>query len=192
MDSRPMATLVVAAVLLGASALAPEALANPKKINRCQTITEPGTYALARNLHASGDCLVIAADFVTLDLMGFVVMGPGNGTGSGVTTDGTQEVARQGLVVRNGTVTGFEEGVGLEFSRSSAIERIRATHNHFGIVAGPGSLVTDNVANDNAVGFVVVCRSNVRGNIAIDNPSGDLLTFAHLGDCTLNHNLPPP
>jgi hypothetical protein len=43
----------------------------PIPIKACQTISQPGSYELANNLTSSGDCLVIAANFVTIDLAGF-------------------------------------------------------------------------------------------------------------------------
>src|SRR5262249_46179573 len=55
------------------------ALAGPKGLSSCKSLTTPGSYVLTGNLSAVGDCLVVAADFVTIDLAGFSVTG--NGTG---------------------------------------------------------------------------------------------------------------
>ena len=49
------------------------------QINKCTTITKPGFYVLTRNLTATGDCLVVAANFVTIDLGGWVITGSGLG-----------------------------------------------------------------------------------------------------------------
>ena len=58
-------------------------------ISKCTKITKPGSYVLTRNLTARGDCLVVAASFVTLDLGGFVITGEGDvGEGSGVIGQG--------------------------------------------------------------------------------------------------------
>jgi hypothetical protein len=47
----------------------------PTKITACQTISQPGSYRLANNLAAIPPglpaCLVITANFVTIDLGGF-------------------------------------------------------------------------------------------------------------------------
>jgi len=54
-------------------------------IDKCQTITKPGSYKLTRDLTADGnDCFVITASNVTLDLNGHTLSGPGAGGGNGV------------------------------------------------------------------------------------------------------------
>jgi hypothetical protein len=47
----------------------------PTEIEKCQTISEPGSYKLVNNLVAASgaDCLVITADNVTIDLAGFSI-----------------------------------------------------------------------------------------------------------------------
>jgi len=63
-------------VVLGALIFAPVAGARdqdqqeqaPTKIRRCQRIDQPGSYKLVDNLHATGDCLVITTEGVTIDL----------------------------------------------------------------------------------------------------------------------------
>ena len=47
------------------------------RISKCGTISKPGSYVLTRNLTAIGDCLVVAANFVTIDLGGWVITGNG-------------------------------------------------------------------------------------------------------------------
>ena len=61
------------------------------RISKCTTISKPGSYVLTRNLTASGDCLMVAANFVTLDLGGWVITG--NGTGTGSQTGGSRELS---------------------------------------------------------------------------------------------------
>jgi len=71
---RQPAALFPIALALGAIVLVPEASARePLPIKACQTISQPGSYELANNLTATGDCLVIAASFVTIDLAGFSI-----------------------------------------------------------------------------------------------------------------------
>ncbi len=50
----------------------------------CQTISQPGSYTLTKNLTSTGDCIVIASDFVTLDLAGFTISGTGTPTSVGI------------------------------------------------------------------------------------------------------------
>ena len=80
---RRPAELFPIALALGAMVLAPGAGAReegPTEIERCQTISQPGSYVLVHNLTATGDCLLINADFVTVDLAGFAIIGSGTGT----------------------------------------------------------------------------------------------------------------
>jgi hypothetical protein len=149
MRRTPPAALFTIALAVGAAIPAPEAGADePKQIKECRTIAEPGSYALVRNLTARGTCLFIAADFVTLDLNGWTITG--DGTGTGIRTDPPISVEdlevpedledfefpreepleplRSGLVVRNGTVAGFEVGVNLA-ATDSIVEGVRAIGN---------------------------------------------------------------
>lgn len=101
---------------------APGASAQPTRISECQRIDAPGSYILSRNLTAAGDCLAIAADFVTVDLAGFTIAG--NRTGSGIRDAAGQE-PRLGIAVRNGTITGFVNGVNLRNTAGAVVEGIR-------------------------------------------------------------------
>lgn len=82
--TRPAALFSIA-LALGATILVPAASARePTPIKACQTISKPGSYELANNLTATGDCLLIATDFVTIDLAGFLISGaPNTGQESG-------------------------------------------------------------------------------------------------------------
>jgi hypothetical protein len=71
------------------------------------TISTPGYYYLTGNLSHGGSAgIVINADNVTLDLMGFALSGPANNSDFGIVW-GTQK----NIEVRNGTVTGWSIGV---------------------------------------------------------------------------------
>jgi hypothetical protein len=167
-------------VALGVAADPAEAGAAAQKIDQCKTLDEPGAYEVNRNLTATGDCLVVAADFATIDLFGFVLIG--DGTGEGITDGG---VAREGIVIRNGTVTGFRDGIDLDSSRDGQIERVRAIDNTSrGIRAGHGSTLTGNTAQGNGstgIGGGVGCT--VTGNTARDNAGSGI---ACSGGCTLS------
>jgi hypothetical protein len=139
---------MVLASAVAAALYAHNAAAQPTRIMECRAeglpegqITAPGSYVLARNLSARGDCLVIEADFVTIDLAGFAITG--NGTGTGIRAD------RVAIEVRNGTITGFMTGVRVR--GSAIIEGMRVIGN-----TGVGidtslqrSIVTGNVVRNN-------------------------------------------
>src|SRR6267143_265399 len=65
----------------------------------CGAISAPGLWQLAANISASGTCLVITANDVTLDLSGFEIVG--DRTGSCISDGGT---SLTGTVIKNGTV----------------------------------------------------------------------------------------
>ena len=122
--------------------------ASAKEIKKCTTITTPGFYVLKESLTASGDCIKITADYVTFDLDGQTLTG--NGTGAGITDDG---VTRQGIVIRNGTITNFSDGINLGSSTRSLIERIQAISNgNDGIRVGNTNTLRHNIANGNGGG----------------------------------------
>jgi hypothetical protein len=66
-------------------------------------ITAGGSYYFAENVVSTGDGIIVDADNVTIDLMGFTLMGPGPGTSRGIVTlPGVENVE-----IRNGSVTRF-------------------------------------------------------------------------------------
>ena len=93
---------------VGASARADGREEGPFEIEKCQTIDKPGSYKLVNNLVATNDCLVITADFVTIDLAGFTIKAGTLGIGKGIAA---QDV--MGIAVRNGSISGFSSGVDL-------------------------------------------------------------------------------
>jgi len=154
--------------------LSTSAAAAPHVIGACMTITQPGSYVVSKNLAAAGgDCLVVASDFVTIDLDGFVISGA-NG-GSGVVEQNAQPF--RGITVRNGTITGFAQAILLQNSSGVTVERINATANAFnGIVVGDNSTVRDSVAIGNGnVGIALGQRALVTGNTSDDNGFSGIL-----------------
>jgi hypothetical protein len=74
-----------------------------------RTIGTPGVYCLTANLRydgTAGNAVTIAADSVVFDLNGYEVKGS-----SAVGTIGIYALTRKNLVIRNGTVEGFEHGI---------------------------------------------------------------------------------
>jgi hypothetical protein len=160
------APAVVALVASGVPLASGPALA--ASITKCTTIAKPGSYELTRNLTAAGDCLVIAADFVTIDLGGWVITGDGS-TGLGVTDQGN---SRQGIAVRNGAITGFLVGVRLGSTTGAVVEKVRvAGVEESGISAGADSIVSDNIVFGAVFGISAGPDSIVSGNVARSNDS---------------------
>lgn len=102
------------------------------------TIGQPGSYKLMSNLvvppETSG--IVVNSRGVTIDLNGFTIGGSGNCsqnsytravTCTSATFVGIYGGAVDGMVIRNGTVRGFNSGISL--ARDSLVENVLVTHN---------------------------------------------------------------
>jgi hypothetical protein len=138
---RPTA-LIAIMIVLGTLILAPGAGVRGQdqqepastKIKRCQRIDEPGSYNLVENLYATGDCLVITTEGVTIDLAGFAMTGDGTGTAIKGIQAPAGTIPQMRTVVRNGDISNFA----LAISLSGIVERLRITSNQNGISSGGG------------------------------------------------------
>lgn len=176
-----------AAVVLACLALPVAALGAPRNIASCTAITDSGSYVVTRNLTATGDCLVVQADFVTIDLDGYVIAG--NGAGAGVTE--FLSVGVHDVTVRNGIIRGFQRGIALGNSRAVRVERITATGNTFDAIAAGdvASIVGNTVADNGGNGVRLGQRALVTGNSVNDNASGILVGIGgNVAGNTVGHN----
>ena len=94
---------------------------------------------LTTNLVCSGNGLTVTAtSALTVNLNGHSISGSGTGTGLAITTDGSAR-----LLVKNGSVHGFQIGVSLDAaspftaSGSAVLERLTLRENDFGFIGGP-------------------------------------------------------
>jgi hypothetical protein len=176
---RRPAALFPILLALGAFVLAPVAGARvntreegPIEIAKCQTIDETGSYKLVNNLTFSRTdqiltCLLITADFVTINLNGFTISASGLGT-----TAIEAGSDRKGIAVRNGSISNFSFGVTLSGS-GSVVEELHvfgATPSFLGIAAT--GIVKDNTAVGifgipGNPGVAISATGNVTGNYAI-------------------------
>lgn len=108
------------------------------------TITQSGSYYLTTNLTAGAgqDGILVQADDVTIDLMGFTLAGSGTNSGHGISQAGNY----RNLTVLNGKVvnwrnSNFKGGIYAQGS-SCRISGIQAATNYYGIYAGDGALLT--------------------------------------------------
>lgn len=198
--------LTLVLFLLG---LAPGIAKAQTKIGGCTTISAPGPYVLTKNITASisdltvvgpsnnpySTCIVVAADFVTLDLAGYTIAGPGVAPPApnyGITGD----VVHQGIEVRSGAVTNFS-GAGIWLVGSgNTVEHVRAIGNlGSGMVIQGGTVtgnrVVGNTANSNGgFGISVACPAVVLENVATGNSGGDIISSG--SGCTMAENSPAP
>ncbi|MGQ0592221.1 MAG: hypothetical protein ACT4QB_06110 [Gammaproteobacteria bacterium] len=164
-----------AALTLALGALAQPAWA-VTNIDSCRTITGRGSFQLTKNLNAAGNCIVIAASDVSLDLRGHTIKGNGTGTGIGFNTD----AERARVSVRNGVVTNFRAGIDFTEGFGEVIEGMRVGGDNTmqqGILAGDEAIVRDNVvlAGTRAVGAGDGIQTRTKGIV-----SGNLVDGAPL------------
>jgi hypothetical protein len=143
-------------VIAGGGALGTKISSLPYPINA------PGFYYVSGDLTcASGSGITVTADDVTIDLMGFRLMGTTGG--SGVLLNG-----RHNVEVRNGTFKGW--GAVISESQSGSGHRVlnvRADSNSIGIfLYGLGHLVKSCTALSNASYGIFVEGGTISGNVA--------------------------
>jgi hypothetical protein len=144
----------------------------PIEIEKCQTLNQPGSYKLVRNLSApSGakNCLVVGADFVTIDLAGFTISGTTSPQFTfGVTIDG---FVVQGVAVRNGTISGFNDAVDLDGASGSVVEGLRVFCGSGGGGITAVGIVKGNTLTNCAVG--INAGGRISGNTVVGDTTGN-------------------
>jgi hypothetical protein len=162
-------------------------------------ITAPGSYYLTTNILgvAGRHGIKIASSGVTLDLMGFELVGvAGSLNGVRVSLGGTN------LVVQNGTIRNWDDsGVHATLARNGRFEKLHAASNgdtleehglHIGSASAPGNLILHCSVEGNAGdGINVGAASIVHGCIAVQNGRDGISGGAGsvVTDCTANGNI---
>ena len=169
---RQPAALFPIALALGAIVLVPEASARePLPIKACQTISQPGSYELANNLTATGDCLVITASFVTIDLAGFSIS---TTNGAAIRATPPSGSPLSGIAVRNGSISSsLGEGVALaerdqagnltDGADGSIVENLRVS------TGGDGIRAKGIVRGNTVVGSLPFATQIIASGVIIDN-----------------------
>jgi len=133
------------------------------------TISQSGSYYLTGDLTAPVDGgITVSANNVTIDLMGYSLIGPGSSYNNGVYMNG-----RSNVEIRNGTIRNFGNAGIVETSGTNhRIINVRAVGNDaYGIgLGGFGHLIKDCTASDNGLaGILAGSGSTVMGNTAYNN-----------------------
>ncbi len=150
------------------------------------TISTSGSYYFTGDLTATNTGITVEANDVTIDLMGYQLIGPGSGTNYGVYMN-----KRSNVEVRNGTIRGFGSRGVYEADNNGKghqVISIRAmsTGSWAGIqLKGHGHLVKNCTAAKNTTyGIHVDKACTVVGNRAFGNSTG-----IYTGDgCTITNN----
>jgi parallel beta-helix repeat protein len=164
--------------------------APPTAITTCPfRIETPGQYYLAMDLTCPGTGITILASDVYLRLDGHTLQGLSPG-------DGIQAVFATDIVIQGpGTITGFSDGVTLDFVDFSTVIGVTATRNSVGFeVNGANNLLLGNEATLNGIGIAIFFGSEntIVNNFLMNNSGGIDLVFANLNKIyanTANSNL---
>jgi hypothetical protein len=120
-------------------------------------VSQPGSYFLTKNLIAppAADGIDIITSNVTIDLNGFSLAGE-RGAGDGINaSSGTA-----GIVIKNGSLSGWHRGVAIPYSGESRVEDVGVFYSDtIGIDIGDDSIVSH-----------VVSSGNVSVGVQIEDP----------------------
>ena len=162
------------------------------------TISQSGSYRLAGNLTVpdmNTTAIQIDASFVTLDLNGFSIVGPGvcttgvvticraPGTGTGIRVGGVQTATPRGIRILNGSVRGMGL-LGIQAGGSgSSVEKVTVDSN-----AGGGMSVSGPVSQSAALqnGSFGIIASTVRDSSALQNAGDGIILDISGGVATGN------
>lgn len=133
-------------------------------------IAQPGSYYLTGSVtgQAGRNGIVIRANNVSIDLLGFTVQGV-SGSGDGIVVEGNN---RSGITITNGYVNGWgASGISLfGGARNIRISHITASNNGgSGIFASSGALITNCLAASNGSGIDVTSFCSISDCIAQSN-----------------------
>lgn len=153
------------------------------------TLSQSGSYRLSGNLtvpDVNTTAIQITADFVTVDLNGFSIIGPNictpnpticsaQGSGTGVLVANGPGNRPQGARVLNGTVRGMGlNGIFLA-GRLNAVERVNAHGNgDLGISLATGSVIDSSASVNKSIG---IRAEIISGSTAVQNGGSGIFVF---------------
>ena len=149
-------------------------------VTSCTTISEPGRYALRRNVGGSAglsdSCITIRANNVVLDGFGHTVDGRGVTNSTGIRVEGESV---NDVTVRAVTVTDWNRGIHVMNGSQVTIRKVNATTNAEAISVWntDRSSITRSTFHRNLIGVVVDNASTnvtVSGNRFEGNYAGDV------------------
>jgi len=150
------------------------------------TISQSGSYRLSGNLivpDANTTAILITADFVTLDMNGFSIMGPGTCTGTFPTTPTKCSSTGTGIGVQAGSVN--EEVPGPKATKvfNGAVRGMGSTGL---FLLGDGSYIEKVTADSNAGFGFLVNGSVVQSTANLNGQAG--ITAITVRDCVASSN----
>jgi hypothetical protein len=121
-------------------------------IDSCQTLSIPNTvYKLTTDLTSCGFCLIVAADRITMDMQGHSITSPCQSL-PGITD---LEKGFDLITVKNGSISGFSQGVHLVSSTRVSVLGIKVQGGVVGIVTGSHGLVKSSEVSGAGIGIEI-------------------------------------
>ena len=136
------------------------------------TIGNSGSYYLTGPHSSTNSGITVAANDVTLDLMGFTITGPSATNWPGVFVAGGTDVMLRNIVVKNGGISQFGVGVLVENAQSGCLRQLVVHQNTAeGVLIknkNPGSCsdftVEDSIVTDNGGAGISILGDSSGGN----------------------------
>ena len=156
-------------------------------VSACGTLSAAGNYFLTKNLTATGTCIVIGSEGVSLDMRFHTIIG--NGTGDGISDGGG---GFESMAIANGSIRNFAVGIALDTSCCVVIRNVDSSKNtDTGILIGTCCSTLNSVtANNNRnVGIVASeCCYTLNSVQASNNGGGGGIVAAVSGGNTTVFN----
>jgi len=150
------------------------------------TITQPGAYYLTTNLVTTSSGITISANDVTVDLMGFSITGDRGANDYGVFVDGKTNAPCRNIVVRNGTIKNFGNGLELRSAQHSLFEYLMVSGS-----VNMGIRLNGSYSGDCSGNRIANCRVSGNGYYGIflfvNNDVGKC-NGNSISDCTFRKN----
>lgn len=153
------AALAVGVAALGASGALPTSAATPLT---CGTVVTTSVSLTTDLSCPSGDGLVAGADNIVIDLKGHTLTGPGPVPGGA----GVRVFGHSGVEVRNGSITGFGNGVTLDTASGNRVWNLTLTTNWRGIEVANAAF---NVVEKNRISGSALDAVRLAGYGSTDN-----------------------
>ncbi|MBN1676619.1 MAG: right-handed parallel beta-helix repeat-containing protein [Kiritimatiellae bacterium] len=165
------------------------------------TITEPGSYYLTTNLNTSAHGVIIQCGGVSLDLMGFSIIGDGGAGDNGIYIQGETNAPLKSVLVSDGILQSFGCGLYCRCGTSCMFRDLAATGNTFcGIFFTGyqgrcnGNMIRSCIVNNNGsqgiylYGVAGECKGNSVAQCVVNGNGtwGILLDGRDLGECCDN------
>ena len=171
-------------------------------ISGCKVISAPGLYVLTTNITAKTTdlksvggsvpaCILITADFVTLELGGLTISGPGASISAfGVYATNGNTLGTHGVLIRNGSVTGFSRGIAIE-GYADAAENVSVIGDGTGLTFDRGFNSAKSVRAYANNGTGILCFGggvSVRESEVTNNGNNGIELLNCTGNCVVGNS----